>query len=212
MFRTLTKLFRLNIRRFCAERNVAPSMTLRRLHHRFAASTRGVAAIEFAMIAPVLATIFLATFDGGRAIAIYMKVRAATYSLGAIANQYQTIASTDMTNIIQVTSAVLAPYSTTPASFTVSQIAVTAANKASVAWSYTQGGTALTKGATITVPTNLATCSSYPCYLIYSQVGYSYTPLFGLFTTAAIHLADNLYMTPRSSKCVVYTPQTGTAC
>ena len=212
MSRTLTKLFRLNSRRSCAERNGAPRTTLRRLYRSFAASTRGVAAIEFAMIAPVLATIFLATFDGGRAIAIYMKVRAATYSLAAITNQYQTIASTDMTNIVQVTSAVLAPYSTTPATFTVSQIAVKAANKASVAWSYTQGGSALTKGATVTLPTNLATCGSYPCYLIYSQVGYAYTPIFGLFTTAAIHLSDNLYVTPRSSLCVVYTPQTGTAC
>ncbi len=32
---------------------------------RFAASTRGVAAIEFAMVLPVLAVIFLSTFDGG---------------------------------------------------------------------------------------------------------------------------------------------------
>jgi len=185
---------------------------LRRLYRRFAASTRGVAAIEFAMILPVLATLFLASFDGGRAIAIYMKVRAATYSLGAIANQYETIASSDMTTIIQVTSAVLAPYSTTPATFTVSQIAITAANTASVAWSYTQGGTALSSGSSVTLPSNLSTCGSYPCYLLYSQVSYTYTPVFGLFSTAAINLSDSLYTTPRSSACVVYTPVTGTSC
>ncbi len=69
------------------------SPRLRRLYNRFAASTRGVAAIEFAMILPVLATLFLATFDGGRALAAYMKVRAATYALASIANQYTTIAS-----------------------------------------------------------------------------------------------------------------------
>ena len=38
---------------------------LQRLRRRFLASTRGVAAIEFAMILPVLATLLLATFDGG---------------------------------------------------------------------------------------------------------------------------------------------------
>ncbi|MGC1778834.1 MAG: TadE/TadG family type IV pilus assembly protein [Xanthobacteraceae bacterium] len=183
--------------------------SLRRLHRRFIASTRGVAAIEFAMIAPVLATLFLASFDGGRAVAIYMKVRSATYSLAAITNQYETIASTDMTGIMQVTSDVLAPYSTTPAAFTVSQIKITKAGSGTVAWSYSQGGSVLTSA---TLPSNLSTCGTYPCYLIYSQVSYTYTPLFGLFTTASINLSDSLYVTPRSSACVVYTPKTGTAC
>jgi Flp pilus assembly protein TadG len=35
-----------------------------RLYRRFAASTRGVAAIEFDMILTILATLFLASFDG----------------------------------------------------------------------------------------------------------------------------------------------------
>ena len=98
------------------------SPRLQRLYSRFAASTRGVAAIEFAMIVPVLATLFLASFDGGRAIAVYMKVRAATYALEAIANQYKTIASSDMTTIVGATATVLAPYSSTPAIVTISQI------------------------------------------------------------------------------------------
>ena len=69
------------------------------IFRRFVASTRGVAAIEFAIIMPVLLIMLLATFDAGRAIAIYMKVRAATYTLAAITNQYSMsapIQSTDM--------------------------------------------------------------------------------------------------------------------
>ena len=92
---------------------------LTRLYRRFIASTRGVVAIEFAAILPVLLLMLLATFDGGNAIAVYMKVRAATYVLASVTNQYSTampIQSANMTGIMSATTAVLAPYSSTPLS------------------------------------------------------------------------------------------------
>jgi Flp pilus assembly protein TadG len=53
------------------------------LCRHFVASTRAVAAIEFAIVMPVLALIFFGTFDAGRAIAIYMKIRSATFAIDA---------------------------------------------------------------------------------------------------------------------------------
>jgi Flp pilus assembly protein TadG len=182
------------------------------LHRRFATSTRGVAAIEFAMILPVLLLLFLASVDTGRAIAIYMKVRSATYTLDAITNQYTTIQSTDITSIVGATSAVLAPYSSSPAVVTVSQISVNSSSNATVSWSYSLNGTALTQGATVTVPSTLATCSTYPCYLVYGQVSYTYSPLFAYLFKTSFDLSDNLYVTPRSSRCILYTPESVTSC
>jgi Flp pilus assembly protein TadG len=183
-----------------------------RLFWRFAASTRGVAAVEFAFMLPILVVMFLGSIDAGRAIAVYMKVRTATYTLDAITNQYTTIQSTDMTSIVGATSVVLAPYSSSPAIVTISQISVNSATNATVSWSYSLNGTALTQGSTITVPGSFATCNSYPCYLIYGQVSYTYTPLFGYVFPASIPLSDSLYVTPRSSACVLYPPQTVTTC
>jgi len=188
-----------------------------RLYRRFADSTRGVAAIEFAMIMPVLVLMFLASFDAGNAIAIYMKVRAATYALGAITNQYTTIQSTDMTAITGATAAVLAPYSGTPTIVTITQIKATSATAAKVSWSYSPtSGQAQTVGATVNnLPTNLAknSCNNtYPCYLIYAAVSYTFTPTFGYFITGTLNLADSLYVTPRSSACIIYAPQNGASC
>ena len=186
------------------------------IYRRFIASTRGVAAIEFAMIMPVLTVIFLGSYDGGRAIAVYMKVRSATYTLDAITNQYTTIQSSDMQAIVGATSVVLAPYSSTPVVVVISQIEINTGGKATVSWSYALNGTPLAQGSTVTIPAGLVasgnTCGTYPCYLIFGQVSYTYTPLFGFFGSGGITLADSLYVTPRSSACIFYPPENVTSC
>jgi len=191
------------------------------IYRSFIASTRGVAAIEFAMILPVLLIALLATFDGGNAIAVYMKVRSATYTLAAITNQYSIttpIQSTDMTAITGATSAVLSPYSSASIVVVISQLAISAPSKttATVDWSATLNGAPLGVGTAVTLPGTIAnstnTCSTYPCYLIYAQVSYKFTPMFGYFAQGGITLSDSEFVTPRSSVCIPYVPVTGATC
>lgn len=189
------------------------------LYRRFITSTRGVAAIEFAMILPVLLIGLLATFDAGNAIAIYMKVRTATYVLAAVTNQYSTavpITAANMTAITGATTQVLAPYSSSPVSVVISELTISAAKAttATVRWSATQNGTALS--GTVNLPASLNTsnnntCSAYPCYLIYAQVSYTFTPLFGFFAKGGLTFSDNAYVTPRSSNCIPYAGQAAPA-
>jgi Flp pilus assembly protein TadG len=179
---------------------------------RFVDSTRAVAAVEFAMVMPVLLLLFLGSFDAGNAIVIYMKVRAATYSLGAITNQYgignAAISTSVMSSITSATSAILAPYSNTPTVLVISQIKATSAANALVSWSSTVNGTALAQGSTYTgLPTNFAKNScggTYPCYVILASVSYTYTPMFGYFITGTLKFSDSIYTTPRISTCVQY--------
>ena len=189
------------------------------IYRGFVASDRGVAAIEFAIIMPVLLIMLLATFDAARAIAIYMKVRAATYTLAAITNQYSMsapIQSTDMQAITGATAAVLAPYPSAPATVTITQIKQTTSSQTTVNWSYSLNGTAYAAGTTwARIPTGLTTsnaCNSYPCYLIFAEVQYTFTPSFGYFIVGTLNFSDNLYGTPRSSTCIPYVPVTGTTC
>jgi Flp pilus assembly protein TadG len=96
------------------------------VYRRFFASTRGVAAVEFALVMPVLLLLFLGSFDAGNLIAVYMKVRSANYTLAAVTNQYGTginaISSADMTAITGAAGAVLAPYPSAPTVVIISQI------------------------------------------------------------------------------------------
>jgi Flp pilus assembly protein TadG len=183
---------------------------------RFVDSNRAVAALEFAMIMPTLLLMFLGSFDAGNAISVYTKVRAATYALAAITNQYGDgtnpnylpISTTIMGQITGATTAILAPYASSGTTVVISQIKATSATAAIVSWSYAVNGTALTQGAPYTsLPANFAanTCNgTYPCYAIFAQVSYSFTPMFGAFLTGPITLSDSLYTTPRVSTCVQY--------
>jgi Flp pilus assembly protein TadG len=162
-------------------------------YRRFVDSTRAVAAIEFAMIMPVLAVLFLGSFDGGRAIAIYMKVRS--------------MASSDMQGVLLATSQMLAPYSSTPVVVKISQIKISAKGVATVSWGAALNGTPRAAGSSITIPAALATPGSY---LIYGEASYTYTPMFGYFSLGNIALSDNLFVTPRSSTCIIYTPVSAT--
>jgi Flp pilus assembly protein TadG len=181
------------------------------IYGRFIASTRATAAIEFAAIMPVLLILFLSSYDAANGIAIYMKVRSATYALAAISNQYGTgstsqISTGTMTAITGAATQILAPYSSTPAVVVISQIKATSAAAATVSWSYSPtSGHALT--GSYTLPTNFAknSCNNtYPCYFIYATVSYAYTPSFGTFMSGTINLSDSLYVTPRVSQCVQY--------
>jgi Flp pilus assembly protein TadG len=175
---------------------------------RFAAAKQGVAAVEFALILPILVVMLLATFDGGRAIAAYMKMRAATYALASITNQYATIQSTDMTSILGATSVVMAPYTGGTPAVIISQVKINNAGVSSIEWSAAQGTTARAVPSSITPPTAMVVNSSY---LILAEVSYTYTPLFGYFGSGSgITFSDSLYVTPRSVSCIVYVPQSGT--
>ena len=190
---------------------------LARLCRRFAVSTRGIAAVEFAMIVPVLLLLLLASFDAGRAIALYMKVRAAAFTLASITNQFSTstnsIQTATMTTITNASARVLDPYPLSAAVEKITLIKATSLTAATVSWSYSLNGTAYTQGTTWTLPSQFRTmngaisgsaCNSYPCYYVLAEVAYTYTPAFGSFVTGPITLSDAVYVTPRSSVCIQY--------
>jgi Flp pilus assembly protein TadG len=166
---------------------------------RLTTSTRGAAAIEFAGIIPILFLLFLATFDAGRALAIYTKVRSATYTLDAIANQYSTIHDSDMQQILGATAVVLSPYPSSPVVVVISQLSVGAGGNATVAWSDTLNGVARSVGSSVTVPAAIATAGTT---LIFGEVSYKFTPLFGYFAKGGITFSDNLYVTPRRTASI----------
>ena len=169
---------------------------------RLLGDRRGVSAVEFAILAPVMLTLFLGSVEATQGIAANRKVELTAHTLADLSSQYTDITNADMSNILAAGSAILAPYPTASLQEVVSEISSNAQGVGTVVWSDTLGGTALTVGATVSVPSALAVPNSY---LMLAQVKYSYNPTYGYVMTGAITLSDQSFMRPRESNSIART-------
>jgi Flp pilus assembly protein TadG len=160
---------------------------------------RGVSAVEFAILVPVMLTLFLGSVEATQGIAADRKIEVTAHTLADLATQYTDITDLDMANILAAGSAILAPYPTVGLQEVVSEIAVNDQGVGTVIWSDTLGGVALTVGTTVSIPTALAVPNSY---LVLAQVQYSYNPTYGYVMTGSISLSDQSFMRPRESTSI----------
>jgi Flp pilus assembly protein TadG len=165
----------------------------------FRGDHRGVAAIEFALILPIMLTIYIGGTELGDGFAIDIKVTEVAHSVADIASQYVTIDNSDMSNILGASAAIIAPYSSANIVVTVSEVTTDSNGKATVTWSDTLNGTARPVGQKITLPTSLQTPN---ISLILGEVSYGYTPNMGYTLTGTITLSDSYYLYPRLSNSV----------
>jgi Flp pilus assembly protein TadG len=169
---------------------------------RFVRDRRGVSAIEFAMLLPLMVTLFLGGVEISQAVAIDRKVTLTTRTVADLTTQVSSIKNSDMTNILNASTAVMSPYATGTLKITISCLTIDSTGKATVTWSDTRNGTARAVGSTVTLPSALAVPSTT---LVFSEVSYGYTPTIGKFITGTLSLADLLYMRPRISDTISRT-------
>lgn len=168
---------------------------------RLARDQRGVSAVEFAMLLPLMLTLYLGAVEISQGIGADRKVTLTSRTVADLASQASSLATSDMTNSLNAASAVMAPFSDSNLKVTVSQVKIDANSKATIDWSATKNGTARSKGSSVSLPTALVVANS--C-LIWSEVQYTYKPTVGYVVTGTLTLKDQIYMRPRLSDCVTY--------
>jgi Flp pilus assembly protein TadG len=162
---------------------------------------RCVSAVEFALLLPLMVTLYLGGVEVSQGLTIDRKVTLVARTVADLAAQAQKITSADMTNILDASTAVMLPYSTAKAKVTVSQVTIDSNGIATISWSESKNGTKRAKGSSVTLPAALNIPSSS---LIWSEVTYDYKPVIGYVITGTMALTDQIYMRPRLSDSVEY--------
>src|SRR3954470_16355345 len=85
---------------------------------------RGVSAVEFAMLLPLMITLYLGAVEISQGVGIDRKVTLTTRTVADLASQVSSINNADMTNLLNASAAVIAPYDTTKLKVTVSEITI----------------------------------------------------------------------------------------
>ncbi len=170
----------------------ARTSSLPRAIRRFGRDRRGVSAVEFAFIAPIMIGLYLGCTEISDGVSADRKVSLTAGALANLTAQATVIATADMGNILDASSAIIAPYSASNLKMTVTCLSIDANKNAKVKWSVTRNGAV--ESGTLNIPAALNVPNTQ---LIYSEVSYAYTPIVGYTISGTITLSDHMYMSPR---------------
>jgi Flp pilus assembly protein TadG len=169
-----------------------------------ARSNTGLAAIEFALLAPVLALLLMGTIVICSALECRQKLASETSSVADLVSQASSVSSSDLQNIFGAGTSILYPFTAANGTIVVSSIVNNPVNgQNTVAWSQPyNGGTALPVNSVVTVPPGVIGTGGST---IFVQVTYNYTSPIGEFVLGTIAMSDSFYSHPRESISVAYT-------
>jgi Flp pilus assembly protein TadG len=179
-----------------------------RFGRRWRGEAGGAAALEFALVLPVIVAIYLGGFELSKALSVYRKVIDMTAQLSSLVSvSPSSVTQGQITTDISAASLIMSPYPTTGMIITVTEMqtagptstpACTAAPcKATVLWSVSSTGAAdKIAGTTWTqLPSDLATPNTGYTLV---QTYYPYQTTIGAhYLPASIPMSNQLYMSPR---------------
>ncbi|MBX3578256.1 MAG: pilus assembly protein [Rhizobiaceae bacterium] len=183
---------------------------------RLLGDRRGVAAVEFAFIAPVLLSLYFVTMEVAQGIETNKKVSRVGSMVADLVTQQQSITKSELEAIMTIGSSILQPYNRSKPKIIITAIEITneTTPKVKVVWSrklvngtYSVDAAA---GTITTVPSKLIVKGSF---LVRVESSLSYSPVItwsasqkeGLGLTAAfdgISMKESYYLRPRMSTSI----------
>ncbi len=200
---------------------ITPARALRRycasaLRRR---SERGVSAVEFAFIAPVMLLMLFGAAEASLAISVDRKVTIAASTVADLVAQNETLDCPTLQDIVAVTRSVFAPYDGTTASISVAQVTIQGGSP-KVQWSKIVTGTSCSDspsmpvGSNITIAGNSALVSNMietGGGIIVGEVKFTHQPDLTSFFAQTLNMSERFYLRPRINSQVCWDTNPSTA-
>lgn len=177
----------------------------RPLLSRLRRDRRGVSAIEFALIAPILILVYFGMAELSEAMMAQRRVSHATSALGDLTaqhdNQQMPMHDADVANVFAAATDILSPFPTAPLNLRLTSVVVQSDGSTKVDWSAVQG-TALpqyAQGTVINLPSGLVTTTTPGDSVIMAESSYHYTSPVGYVLPGGLNFGETFYLKPRKT-------------
>jgi Flp pilus assembly protein TadG len=181
---------------------------------RLALAQEAVAAVEFALIMPLMLTLYLGSLELSQLITVDQRVTNIAGTVGDLVSRSNgTVTAASLTDYFTAATAIISPLPTTGLTQVVTEYSIDATTgKATVKWSRAyNGGTAKLAGtvynASTVVPVSMTSISK-GSWVIASEATYPYIPLLGLFFKTSFTLYHQNFYAPRYAAVICYITTT----
>jgi Flp pilus assembly protein TadG len=171
---------------------------------RFSADRRGIAAVEFALLAPIMILLYCGLAELTMAMMAERQAAHSASVVGDLVAQSTQVTGSDVTDIFSVGASIMKPFPAAALQMRLTSVKADANAVPRVVWSQGYGMGTLAANTTPGgfPPSLLAAGDS----VIQADVSYSYTSPIQQLLPHAISYSEKFYFKPRRSTEVTYTP------
>ncbi len=170
---------------------------------RLRGDRRGVSAVEFAMLAPVMIAMYFGLAEFCQGFMAQKRMAHTTSMVADLVAQRDVMTGAQIDDVFQVGTLIMKPFSAATLKMRVSQVTRGADGIARVDWSRGSGMTARSTNSTVTVPSGMIANGES---VVMSEATYDYDSPVDYMMPSITRFSQTFYLRPRSVEKILYTP------
>lgn len=179
---------------------------------RLRGADSGVAAVEFALILPIMLLVYIGMVEASALISMDRKIQSVSGAVGdLVARSQDEITAAELADYVKVAGGIMTPYPAAPLEQIITQVEVLADGTTNVIWSKPFANQAAqstgghTPGSSYPLPDAIVDIALGQ-FVIVAESSYSYRPLYGIVFDQAIDLYRENFYLPRFGAKIDFVP------
>ncbi len=163
---------------------------------RFCRDQHGVSAIEFALIFPIMVTMYLGAVDISQVLTADRKITSLASTTADLVAQAETLSEGDLIDIYDAAGEILNPFPETDLTIVITSIEVDGNGDPQVDWSHAHNGSPRSSVNGVSIPEGLIEAGGS---VVLAEVTYLYDSIITEFVGQNFEVSDSFFLRPRQT-------------